>query len=226
HHHHHHSSGLEVLFQGPQNISNLLDQIFQHDEQGAYRTLFKEVVRKKDTNRKLTGIKETSASEREPYSIDETDPEKLKKIFLRLYISPPKLYISRNDRISKEHIKQILEAYGLQEAAPEEQSYALLAISALFCKYSSSGIFGTEENSPPELRRYACSLLSEVGDMRLEGVSQNEIVDYQNRLRGAKNAFTCTAVLFSTIQKKLQLLHKDQKNLKKIYDQIIPLVWQ
>ncbi|MFS1562431.1 MAG: hypothetical protein ACL7AX_01220 [Candidatus Arsenophonus phytopathogenicus] len=72
----------------------------------------------------------------------------------------------------------------------------LLTLSAVFTRYSSSAVFGTELDSPLMLRYYAYALMEKVHKLDPTLIAQIPLIIWKNRLLGCENAFSCTAVLY------------------------------
>lgn len=93
----------------------------------------------------------------------------------------------------------MLQAYNLSTADKTTQAQTLLSLAAVFSKYSSSAIFGTETESPNVLRSFAFALMAQAYQLAPQiFASKEQYKDWGDRLLGYNNAFSCTAVL-STI---------------------------
>lgn len=98
--------------------------------------------------------------------------------------------------LQESHIQQIVEAYDLQEAPTKQQAELFFCLGSVFCRYSSSAIFGKEFDSPQILRCYACGLLEAAYQLDPSiFTSAAQMSDIRDRLQGANNAFSCTAIL-------------------------------
>jgi uncharacterized protein YjbI with pentapeptide repeats len=101
-------------------------------------------------------------------------------------------------RLTDNYRQQLLQAYDLSNADRSTQAETLLSLAAVFSKYSSSAIFGTETESPNALRYFAFALMEQAYQLAPEIFSSEEqYQDWSNRLLGNDNAFSCTAVLFT-----------------------------
>lgn len=153
---------------------------------------------------------------------------------LRQILNPKLTYSTATGdySLTGEHYEAIIKAYGLNAADDVVKAKVLLSLAALFAKYSSSAIFGTEENSPEMLRRYAYALMEKAyaldagifkGD---DGNDQDgnvkyvdHFVDWKNRLLGLNDAFSCTAVLTNIIVGHIRERFPD------VLADIIPPAW-
>lgn len=72
-------------------------------------------------------------------------------------------------------------------------------MAAVFSKYSSSAIFGTETESPNTLRYFAFALMEQAHQLSPQTFEDEaQYKDWTDRLLGNNSAFSCTALL-STI---------------------------
>ncbi|WGO84723.1 pentapeptide repeat-containing protein [Arsenophonus apicola] len=101
-------------------------------------------------------------------------------------------------RLTADYTQQLQQAYHLSNADKPTQAKILLSLAAVFSKYSSSAIFGTETESPNALRYFAFALMEQAYQLA-PGIfsSEEQYQDWSNRLLGYDNAFSCTAVLFT-----------------------------
>lgn len=132
----------------------------------------------------------------------------------------PCIYISTassKPELKKPHYQQIMAKISSCCNSNREKATALICLSAIFVKYSSSAIFGTEYDSPTLLRNYAYALLQKAKDLEPDFLKDN-ISDWEDRLRGL--AFSCTSILFGMMNGKLQ-----RPETMKIAKQIIPPAW-
>ncbi|HEY0210631.1 pentapeptide repeat-containing protein [Acerihabitans sp.] len=110
--------------------------------------------------------------------------------------------------LTKEHYGAIIKAYGLSTDGDTHRGKVLLSLAALFTKFSSSAIFGTELDSPEMIRRYAYALMAKAHALdasifeRKVGSedggndeSVDNFTDWKNHLLGLNDAFTCAGVL-------------------------------
>lgn len=120
--------------------------------------------------------------------------------------------------LKTEHYEEILSVFHLDSADEKIKAQHLLSLSAIFSKYSSSTVFGTEQESPQVLKDYAYALMSKAHELDLE-VTGGYFNNWKNRLLGLNNAFTCTAVLSTVIIDYLKTHFND------VISKIIPPVW-
>ncbi|EFY7011585.1 hypothetical protein K3659_002618 [Escherichia coli] len=123
--------------------------------------------------------------------------------------------------LAPEHLKTITEKTNIGSLSDTEKAEILFCLGAVFCKYSSSDIFGTEHESPEILRRYANGLLEEAYKLASEIFNKREFYDdVRDRLQGRNNAFSCTAVLADI------LTSHAKGNFTDIFEQYYPLAWR
>ncbi|UUL43677.1 type III secretion system effector HECT-type E3 ubiquitin transferase [Escherichia albertii] len=123
--------------------------------------------------------------------------------------------------LAPEHLKTITEKTNIGSLSDTEKAEILFCLGAVFCKYSSSDIFGTEHESPEILRRYANGLLEEAYKLAPEIFNKREFYDdVRDRLQGRNNAFSCTAVLADI------LTSHAKGNFTDIFEQYYPLAWR
>ncbi|QPB79729.1 hypothetical protein EHE21_10185 [Proteus sp. GOKU] len=135
-----------------------------------------------------------------------------------------KFLVFSNDNIKhaslkEEHYQEICQNLDIELLNNEEKSKYLLSLATLFVKYSSSAVFGTEYESPQILRMYAYALLSKANELNAD-LMNDYFSDWENRLLGQDNAFTCTDILFSIMNSYAE------KNFNKIYNAIMPIHWK
>lgn len=195
------------LYQGQENIGPAnyqLDELFQHHfilfassyqfcqqqmcfiklldslELGDLRATFETATKQSSSAFKLVGF---------------DNDTKLKTIFankFNQYVEKDITYY----RLTDEYATQLLATYQLTDATAQRQAEVLLCLSALFCKYSSSTLFGTEYDSPLPLRYFAFALMEQAYRLAPTTLgSEEQYQDWTNRLLGHERAFTCSAVL-------------------------------
>ncbi|VVP59186.1 pentapeptide repeat-containing protein [Pseudomonas fluorescens] len=81
------------------------------------------------------------------------------------------------------------------EDTPHNRAALMLSLSSIFTRYSSSHLFGTEGESPTAVRLYASALLNEARLLDPSLIDDDAATDWQARLLGIGDAFTCTALL-------------------------------
>lgn len=125
------------------------------------------------------------------------------------------------------HIGQIVNCYELQEVSDSEKAETFFCLGAVFCRYSSSAVFGTEWESPQILRSYASGLLEEAYRQHPvlfaaeDFTPEERMNDIRGRLRGGPGgAFTCTAVLSDIL-----VLHAE-KNFPQRLSTLYPMAWR
>src|SRR5476651_401228 len=111
----------------------------------------------------------------------------------------PKLVSSllqpRGNGLEEAHYGELIHAYNLTQASSTDKAKTLLCLAALFTKYSSSAVFGTEHESPQLLRQYAYALMEKAHGLDESLVDKGTLANWTNRLLGLNKAFTCSAVL-------------------------------
>ncbi|XBS68130.1 pentapeptide repeat-containing protein [Acerihabitans sp. KWT182] len=107
--------------------------------------------------------------------------------------------------LTQAHYRDIVAALGLSVADNTRQGQTLLCLAALFAKYSSSDIFGTEEESPLILRSYAWALMDKAHEVDSSiFASIEQYLDWENRLLGLNGAYTCSAVIYDLMTEHLR----------------------
>lgn len=123
-------------------------------------------------------------------------------------------------KLSPAHYQHILNAYNLTDASPQEQAKTLFCLSTTFARYSSSAIFGTENDSPPVLRGYAEALMQKAWELSPAIFpSEHKFTDWSNRFHGFRNAFTCTSIVAGDMQRHARAHFPD------VLSSILPLAW-
>lgn len=100
--------------------------------------------------------------------------------------------------LAPHHYEAILGAYSLTTALDTDKARMFYSLAALFTRYSSSAVFGTEMESPEMLRQYAFALMKKAYDLDRSIFIFDEtdhFPDWENRLLGLDGAFSCTAIL-------------------------------
>jgi|GEM_PF-4094819 len=206
-------------------LTNILKEIFD-EPWSEYRDLFQKAAKISSFDKK--GFTEKALAEKKMRLIDEETQEKLVEYFKKFY--------SEDGKISKEHLKRILQIANLNDATPCQKSYYLLVLSAIFTKYSSSALFGSELNSPQAFRIYANALLQaaqEIGGLEIKKPNTNEeceskkidYKDWSHRLTGEPGSFPCTGVLFNNdMRPVLKNLSINSPELGSLFT-IIPAAW-
>src|SRR5471032_909978 len=124
--------------------------------------------------------------------VSAADQKTLKDIFApKLTYSPESGRYGLNDA----HYEELLSAYGLTSASDADKGKTLLCLAALFIKYSSSAVFGTETESPSALRQYAYALMAKAHSLDGNLVYKGTLENWTNSVLGMKEVFTCSAVL-------------------------------
>lgn len=144
------------------------------------------------------------------------DQLKLNNIFEKVLTRPNDS--AKETMLKSDHYEEILSVFNLGPTDEKIKSQTLLSLATVFSKYSSSSVFGTENESPQVLRDYAYALMSKANDLNPE-VTGGNFNDWKDRLLGLNNAFTCTAVLSSTMIKHAK------NNFNEVISKIIPPVW-
>src|SRR5471032_250448 len=124
--------------------------------------------------------------------VSAADQKTLKDIFApKLTYSPESGRYGLNDA----HYEELLSAYGLTSASDADKGKTLLCLAALFIKYSSSAVFGTETESPSALRQYAYALMAKAHSLDGNLVYKGTLENWTNSVLGMKEVFTCSAEL-------------------------------
>ncbi|MFM1139531.1 pentapeptide repeat-containing protein [Yersinia mollaretii] len=126
--------------------------------------------------------------------VSEAHQKMLKGLF-----APNLTYSPGVDRygLNDAHYGELVSTYGLASASDAEKGKTLLCLAALFTKYSSSAVFGTDVESPEALRHYAYALMAKAHALDASLVNSGTLADWTNRLLGLPGAFSCSSVLSS-----------------------------
>lgn len=122
--------------------------------------------------------------------VDQASQQTLKEIFTHV------LDFEHGYSLKNENYNKIIELYDLANSSERNKAEHLLALSAVFTRYSSSAVFGTELDSPLMLRYYAYALMEKAHKLDPTLIAQDTFNNWKNRLLGCENAFSCTAVLY------------------------------
>src|SRR5471032_1442149 len=125
--------------------------------------------------------------------VDDDAQIRLGEIFHPKLVSSP--LQPRGNGLEEAHYGELIHAYNLTEASSADKAKTLLCLAALFTKYSSSAVFGTEHESPQLLRQYAYALMEKAHGLDESLVDKGTLANWTNRLLGLNKAFTCSAVL-------------------------------
>jgi len=121
--------------------------------------------------------------------------------------------------LTEPHYQQLIEKISPSCGGNRKQANALMCLSAVFVKYSSSAIFGTDDDSPRPLRLYASALLDKAVKLDPDFLPES-VPEWQNRLLGLEKAYSCTSVLFGIMKEKL--LGSEESSIAR---KIIPPTW-
>jgi hypothetical protein len=183
------------------------DTFFDLLKLGSYRPTFAEALSRPASATKLVD-RRSQAALRAIFGPLTTHPEEEKKAGVM---------------ITEDHLKELTGIHG-----PRALAYRLLCLSALFTRYSSSHVFGMENDSPVALRSYAAALLNTATRCDAKLLSEANRRDWENRLLGNNRAFTCTAVLFDMMKQVLRELRDKAPpahGLETVYADTMPLGW-
>src|SRR5471032_1824759 len=125
--------------------------------------------------------------------VDDDAQIRLGEIFHPKLVSSP--LQPRGNGLEEAHYGELIHAYNLTQASSADKAKTLLCLAALFTKYSSSAVFGTEHESPQLLRQYAYALMAKAHSLDGSLVNAATFANWTNRLLGLNKAFTCSAVL-------------------------------
>ncbi|WP_350262667.1 pentapeptide repeat-containing protein (plasmid) [Pantoea sp. BJ2] len=117
------------------------------------------------------------------------------------------------------HILNLLTVYDIKAEETKLAAETLLCLSAIFTRYTSDGVFGSELESPEILRRYAFGLLHEATKLDSNIVQKEIITDWMNRLSGKEQSPTCSYNLSNDMDEYLQV------HCKLVRNKITPLAW-
>ncbi|WP_078820888.1 pentapeptide repeat-containing protein [Pseudomonas synxantha] len=113
--------------------------------------------------------------------------------------------------------------FGLDDTAVDRASL-MLVLATLFTRYSSSALFGEEEDSPQAVRAYAYALLQEAHKLDSTLVNADTLKDWRARLSG--QAFSCTAVLSDMMTRHIQDQAQPNSPLELVFLGLYPAAWR
>lgn len=160
-----------------------------------------------------------SATEAKHSKTKLVSPEKENE--LRSIFEPKLTYSADLGRYSltQAHYNEIINAYRLTSAPPSNKAKTLLCLAALFTKYSSSGFFGTETDSPQRLRNYAYALMEKGHNLDANIVKKEHFALWSDKLLGLNNTFSCSAILSSDMVNHIRARFPD------VLSGIMPPAW-
>jgi hypothetical protein len=159
----------------------------------------------------------THACSNKAYRIKYVTSQKESELFdaLKHFIDTNKGNLGINSRgvdthqiqLQGEYIEKILQIFfirNLKYNLNQKRAAEIFASLCAFLVYSSSSyFFGTETDSPLAFRNLAIAFLNQAIFFDPNLFTEAESNDIKNRLAGTNEAFTCTAVLFRSLQNKL-----------------------
>lgn len=117
-----------------------------------------------------------------------------------------------------EHYREIIDVFQLRQAENTTKAQTLLTLAAVFCRYSSSFVFGTVKESPQVLRQYAYALMHKAHELS-PPVTHGQFEDWKARLLGLHGAFSCTGVLSAAMIEHVRTWYPD------VASAIVPPAW-
>lgn len=187
----------QILKEKPNSLLNMVLEMANFDH--AQRQEFEAVQLKKAHQNKL---------------VSNRDQSKLVEIF-----TPNMCSYNLKSTLNEAHYQQLMKKIALHDCGNSNRSKAeaLLCLSAVFVKYSSSAMFGSENESPLALRMYAYALLAKAVELD-PAFLKDEVRDWQEHLIG--NKFSCTSILFDKILQRLNFVALP------MVTKIVPLDWR
>lgn len=125
----------------------------------------------------------------------------------------------------QEQIWQSVKGLGLEDTK-QNRAAVMLVLSSVFTRYSSSYMFGTEDDSPTAVRLYASALLNEACRLDPALIDKHSAKDWQIRLLGIGEAFTCTAVLSDIINEYVNAIAQPGSPLERASAGLYPAAWR
>ncbi|MGL5102268.1 MAG: hypothetical protein ACRC6N_06930, partial [Plesiomonas sp.] len=148
--------------------------------------------------------------------VDNVSEKALNLLFSdKLKISSDTQLYTLNDA----HYKEIIKTYNLTSSHNTNIAKKLLTLAAIFTKYSSSTIFGTNDESPAILRYYAYALMEKAYHLDA-GIFQSKMSDWKNRLLGLNNVLSCSDILSNIMISFIEEHFPDELN------SLIPPAWR
>ncbi|WMI97532.1 pentapeptide repeat-containing protein [Pseudomonas chlororaphis subsp. aurantiaca] len=130
-------------------------------------------------------------------------------------------------RLYPEHQEQLWQSISDTgpEDTPRNRAMGMLCLAAIFTRYSSSVVLGTETESPHPVRLYASALLNEAVALDPALVDHYLMSDWQKRLLGIAEAFTCTAILSNMMKDQMNKIAQRDNVMASIYSGLYPAAW-
>ncbi len=127
-------------------------------------------------------------------------------------------------QITKAHYDKLIEIFALTEDTNSVRAQYFLCFSAIFAKYSSSKIFGVEEDSPGAVRSYAYALLNTARELDANVIDKKSFLNWQERFLGrgldpTMDDITCTDALTE------RMFRYAQQNFPSITEMVFPVAW-
>lgn len=160
------------------------------------------------------------------------DQERLMEIFGKYLIMPhgdPET-LEQVPTVQSEHLKRIYALYGLTtepEMAQDKVNAAqtLFCLATLFCRFSSSSMFGEGGDSPRAIRYYAGALLKQAVELAPDVIKTSDYLGFMNALYGlTQNVETCTYVLSLSMAVYIRAQHSPQ--FSSCFSRMKPAAWQ
>jgi len=122
---------------------------------------------------------------------------------------------------NKDHLLNIFQIFGVDNASKEVQSQVLTVYAAIFAYYSSSNIFGEAGTSLLVLRNYSSALLNAAYHLNRDIMPEKQYCAFQNQLLGRGTSVSSCSKLTAAA-----IFSHAKNNFKDVYNTIIPLAWK
>ena len=125
----------------------------------------------------------------------------------------------------QEQLWQAIKDLSLDDTR-HDRAALMLILSSMFTRYSSSYFVGTEYESPPAVRLYASALLNEARLLDPSLIDDQTATNWQARLLGIGDAFTCTAVLSGMMNDYVKNKAQPDSPLERMSLMLYPPAWR
>lgn len=120
--------------------------------------------------------------------------------------------------LDENHCQNILIIYGLEDATPDKQAKCLLSLSAFFVKCAGDKIFGTVNESPKAIRKYALALMSKAYSLD-RAIFKSGMTYWENIIIAAEDYPRNSEILA-----KIMAEHNKQQ-FPEMFAEIMPPAW-
>jgi len=152
-----------------------------------------------------------------------TDLESLEYKYLQAVMEELTETVDGELRLKLEYLNSFNEILSQNNLDGEEKKIVGLVFSLMLMTLTSTRFWGEEGISPEPLRGIASAFAYQA---KVDGLlNEEEYLDLRNSLQGLHNAFNCTAVLGRRVGALLVSKCRENQNLQKIVNALLPCTW-